>query len=217
MGMNASNHPKHLVIFGATGGAGRALVQQALAQGHPVTAFVRDPARLDIQDTRLKIHVGDATDLAAVRAAVSGHDAVICALGVPARSRSGLRARGTECIVAAMQAVGVRRLIVLSSHGVAETREELPAFLRYIVVPLYLSRVFADHEAQEQVVRGSNLDWTLVRPPHLTNGPATGDFHRGVTAGTRTKMKISRADVAAFMLAQLDADRWLHCAPTISY
>lgn len=196
-------HPtQKLIVFGATGGTGRAVVSQALAAGHHVTAFVRSPDKLGLTHPQLRVRVGDASDHDAVVAAVAGQDAVLCCLGAPPSSRDQIRARGTSVIVAAMQEAGVERLVCLSSHGVAETRQELPWVMRWLVVPLYLHRVFADHEAQEAIVHRSALDWTLVRPPHLHDGPRAEVQHGPQFDPATMRMKIAREDVAGFMLQQ---------------
>lgn len=192
-----------LVIFGATGGTGRAAVSQALAAGHHVTAFVRSPDKLGMTHERLRLCVGDIFDQDAVRAAVAGQDAVLCFLGAPAASRDRIRERGTEAIVAAMQHAGIERIVCLSSHGIADTFHELPWVMRWFVVPLFLRRAFDDHEAQEAVVHGSQLDWTLVRPPHLHDGPrATEVAHGPAFDPASMTMKVAREDVAGFMLQQ---------------
>lgn len=193
-----------IVIFGATGGTGRAAVEQALAAGHTVTAFARTPSKLGLAHPALRTVQGDILDAEAVRVAVEGKDAVLCCVGAPPASQDRIRERGSAVLVAAMDAAGVSRLVSLSSHGIAESAVELPWYMRWLVVPLYLRRVFADHEAQEAVVRGSGLDWTLVRPPHLTDGqPAAKLYHGTGFDPQKARMSIARADVAAFMLAQL--------------
>lgn len=213
--MSVSN--QKLLLIGATGATGRHALHQALDAGHEVTALVRDPARLPVDHPRLRVIVGDITDAEVARQAVAGQDAVLCYLGAPASNRDEVRTHGTAALVEAMRAEGVSRLVCLSSHGVAETLAELPWFLRRVVVPLHLGRVFADHEGQEEVVRASDLDWTLVRPPHLTNGPRTGRYRHGVGPEVIGGMKISRADVAEFTLAQLGSDAYVGRAPAVSY
>ncbi len=200
---------QNLIIFGATGGTGRHLVEQALEAGHHVSAFVRDPARLDMEHPRLRVVVGDVLDSDSVLAAMQGQDAVFSAIGAPPRSQDRLRARGTATIVQAMHTAGVSRLLSLSTYGIRDTAEELPFFLKWIIVPLVLRRAFDDHAEQEERVESSGLRWTLVRPPTLTDGPRTD----AVTHGTSVKaseiaMKVSRADVAAFMLEELLVERY---------
>jgi putative NADH-flavin reductase len=207
-----------LLIFGSTGGTGRELVEQALDQGHSVSAFARDPAKIqDLQHQSLKVVSGDVLDSAAVEGAVSGQEAILSTIGAAA-SRTTLREDGTRNIVEAMQGTGVKRLICLSSLGVGDSRANLSFFTRNIIVAVFLRHAFADHERQEAVVRQSSLDWTIVRPPHLKDGPRTGVYRHGFpTTDKRIKAWISRADVADFMLKQLVDDTYLHKTPGVSY
>jgi putative NADH-flavin reductase len=207
-----------IVIFGATGGTGRQLVQEALDAGHEVTAFAREPAKLDdIRHANLRLVQGDVLDRAAVESAVAGHDAVLCAIGAGA-GRTTLREEGTAAIVRAMQKTGVRRLICQSSIGVGDSRANLGFLTAYVIAPIFLRHAFADHERQEAVVRDSGLDWTIVRPPHLNDGPRTGVYRHGFPVNDTTiQSKISRADVADFMLTQLKDDTYVHQTPGVSY
>ena len=207
----------HVTIFGASGGVGRHLVAQALDQGHTVSAFTRDGARWGKVRAGLRIVEGDVLDERAVREAIAGSDAVLCALGMPLRSTAGLRARGTRVIVDAMEAAGVRRLVCLSALGSGDSRAVLPWYYRFLLAPLLMNRMFDDHEAQEEIVAASSLDWTLVRPGNFTDGPRTGAFRHGFTRyeGSLT-LKIPRADVADFMLGQLTGRTYLHAAPALS-
>ncbi|MEM7151833.1 MAG: NAD(P)H-binding protein [Myxococcota bacterium] len=208
----------HLAVFGATRGIGRHVVDFALQSGHRVTALARDPTALELGDDRLRVVGGDATDADAVARAVAGADAVVCALGAPARNRDRVRARGTENIIAAMARQGVQRLLCVSVLGAAETRGDLPWFLRYLFFPLYLRQAVADHEAQERLIAASSLRWTIVRPPHLTDGPRTDEFQHGEgSGGGAWTLKISRADVAGFMLDQLGRDDYVGRRVGVSY
>jgi len=207
-----------LVIFGSTGGTGRELIKQALDLGHDVTAYARGPTK--IEDTRhssLQVVRGDVLDLAAVERAVQGHEAVFITIGAGSR-RTTVREEGTRNIVAAMQGTDVKRLICQSSLGVGDSRTNLPFFTNYIIVGIFLRHAFADHERQEAVVTQSSLDWTIVRPPHLKDGPRTGVYRHGFsTTDARIKGWIARADVADFMLKQLIDDTYLHQTPGVSY
>jgi len=207
-----------LLIFGSTGGTGRKLVQQALDQGHSVTAFARDPAKIeDLQHQSLKVVRGDVLDSVAVENAVKEHEAIFSTIGAAA-NRTTLREVGTQNIVEAMQTTGVKRLICLSSLGVGDSRTNLPFFTRYIIVAIFLRHAFKDHERQETVVRQSSLNWTIVRPPHLKDGPRTGVYRHGFsTTDRRIKGWISRTDVADFMLKQLVDNTYLHKTPGVSY
>ena len=207
-----------LLVFGATGGTGRELLIQALDQEHSVTAYARDPATIeDIQHSRLTVVRGDVLDAATVKSAVAGHDGILVAIGAGA-TRTTLREEGTRNVVEAMQRSGVKRLVCLSSLGVGESRANLSFFTKYVVVGIFLRHAFTDHERQEAVVRHSSVDWTIVRPPHLKDGPRTGVYRHGFSpTEKRIKGWISRADVADFMLRQLVDDTYVHQAPGVSY
>jgi putative NADH-flavin reductase len=207
-----------IIIFGSTGGTGRELVQQALDLGHEVTAFARQPAKFDdISHANLQRAQGDILDQDAVFAGIQGHDAVLCAIGAGA-GRTTLREDGTRNIVQGMEKAGVRRLICQSTMGIGESRANLGFLTKYVIVPVFLRHAFADHERQEAVIKGSSLDWIIVRPPHLSDGPRTGRYRHGFPAtDTSIQGKISRADVADFMLKQLTDDTYLRQMPGVSY
>ncbi len=207
-----------LLIFGSTGGTGRELLKQALEQGYRVTACARNPAKIeDIKHASLQVIRGDVLDPAFVESAVAGQEAVLSTIGAGAE-RTTLRELGTRNIIAAMEKTGVRRLVCQSSLGVGDSRANLTFFAKHIIVSIILRYAFADHERQEAAVRQSSLDWTIVRPPHLTNGPRTGAYRHGFsTTDTRIKSKISRADVADFMLKQLVDGTYVHQTPGVWY
>lgn len=208
-----------LLIFGATGGTGRHLIQQALRQGHEVTAFVRDPSKLNIP--QLKVLQGDVMDYASVEQAVSGHDAVLSALGAPANKTGTIRSAGTLHIIRAMEKIGVRRFICQTSLGYGDSKEVLnrtPFYFKYLIVPFLLKKGFADHALQEEHIRKSRLDWVIVRPSNLTDSDFTGKYRHGFPAtDDKIKVIISRADVADFMLKQLSDNTYLHKTPGVSY
>jgi putative NADH-flavin reductase len=204
-----------LLIFGATGGTGRELARQALTQGHSVTAFARDPASLNGD---VRAIAGDVLDAAAVERAVVGHDAVVCAIGTPATKPGRARSEGTRNIVRAMERTGTARLICMSTIGIGETRELLPARYRYLIVPLLLRPTFAEHARQEAAVRSSGLDWTIVRAGVLTDGERTGTYRHGFPPSDRSvKVEVSRADVADFILRELTEPSYLEKATCLSY
>ncbi|MCP5074391.1 MAG: SDR family oxidoreductase [Rhodobacteraceae bacterium] len=207
-----------LTVFGATGGVGMLVVKQALAQGHDVTAFVRSPEKISDLYENIEIIQGDVLDPVAVRKALQGRDAAVCALGMPLMNKDGLRAKGTKNIVDVMEGAGVKRLICLSAFGVGDSWRLLPLIYRLIIVPLFLRRVIADHTAQEAHIRASGLDWTIVRPGNFVKGGLTGDYRHGVTDETRAfKLKISREDVADFLVKQLTGSTYLRQSPGLSY
>lgn len=205
-----------IAVFGATGTVGRHVVEQALERGHEVTAFTRDPGRVARSHERLRVVGGDVADPAAVDRAVAGQDAVIVALGAGRRGR--VRADGTAAVIAAMERAGTRRLVVQSTLGAGDSRGSLTFFWKRIMFGLLLREAYADHQLQEEHVRRSDLDWTIVRPSAFIDGPRTGAYRRGFGPEDRsTQLKISRADVADFLLEQLTDDGYLHRTPAVSY
>ena len=209
----------NLLIIGATGGTGRALVEQGLERGHQVTAFVRNPARLAIRHERLVIARGDVLDPASVEAAVHGQDAVLCALGhkrwfYPTRILSG----GTRNLIHAMESQGVRRLVCETTLGIGDTWGRMGAYYTLFVGVFILPFYFFDKVRQERLIRRSSLDWVIVRPGALTNGPKRGRLRHGPNVGHWLwTVRISRADVADFMLDQLTDDAYLRSAPGVSW
>lgn len=207
-----------LVIFGATGTVGCQVVQQALEQGHTVTAFARNLAKLDIQHPRLSFAQGDVMDSSAVEQAIRGQNAVVCVLGSGKNLTGKIRSEGTEQIIQAMEKVGVSRLICLSTLGAGDSWSNLDFYWKYIMFGFLLRQVFADHERQEALVKNSNLDWTIVRPGALTDGPLTGHYRHSFSSTDRNiTLQISRADVADFILKQLLDRSSLHQTPSLSY
>ncbi len=206
-----------LLIIGATGGTGRELVRQALERGHQVTALARRPEKLALAHERLTIRRGNVLDPASLDAAVRGQEAVLSALGhkrwfYPTRILS----EGTRHLVDAMERHGVRRLVCETALGIGDAWWRMGVyytlFVRLFILPFY----FHDKVRQERVVRASGLDWVLVRPGALTHGPRRGRIRSGPRVGHWLwTQRISRADVAAFMLDQLADDRWLRQSPGI--
>jgi len=205
-----------LLIFGSTSSIGHHLLSQALEQGHSVTAFTRDASKVEIRHEHLRIVQGDVMDPALVESAVRGHDVVLCSLGA---GRNGqVRSEGTRHIINAMEKIGVRRFICQSSLGVGESRGNLNFLWKYIMFGLLLRPAYADHVKQEEHVKQSNLDWIIVRPAAFTDGEHTGQYRHGFSVTDKTtELKVSRADVADFMLKQLSDDTYLHKTPGLSY
>ena len=200
-----------ILVVGATGGTGRAIVAQALAAGHTVTAFARNPERLPVQHERLKIARGNVLDGASLDAAVRGQDAVVCALGhkrwfYPNRILS----EGTRNLVRAMEHAGVRRLVCQTSLGIGDSFGRMGLYYTLFVGVFILPFYFYDKVRQERVVKESALDWVIVRPGALTNGAARGRWREGQRVGSfLLTVSIPRSDVATFLLGQLESDRWL--------
>jgi putative NADH-flavin reductase len=204
-----------LAIFGATGKTGIELVKQALDQGHAVTAFVRDSARLTIEDENLTIVTGDVFDPASVTQAVQGQDAVICALGAGSElKKTTVRTTGTINIISGMQKKNIKRLMVVTAMGVGESWDTLSPLNKFFFATL-LKSSRADHETQEAAVKESGLDWTIVRPSGLTDTPRTGVYEVGVNIPAITS-KIARADVADLILKELEQDSLIGKTVTIT-
>lgn len=207
-----------IAVIGASSGTGAEVVKQALAQGHQVKAFSRNPQRLGIEDPKLEYVAGDALKLPDIRLAIQDTDAVICTLGAPPKDKNKLRTRGTQNLLKAMENQGPHRLICLSTLGFGDSLPMTPFYIKRIIIPLFLKPAFEDHETQEAAIKKSPLNWTIVRPPNLTEGPATGTYLYGFRFDNKAvKMKkISRADVAGFMLRQLDDQSFLRKTVGIS-
>jgi putative NADH-flavin reductase len=205
-----------VLVFGATGSVGRHVVEQGLERGHDVTAFVRDPSGLGVAHERLTVFRGDVLDAASVEGAVRGQGAVLCSIGAGRKGR--VRSEGTRNMVRAMEGAGVRRLICQTTLGVGESSGNLDFFWKHVMFGLLLRGAFADHEQQEAHVKGSALDWTIVRPAAFTDGGRTGAYRHGFPSSKEgLRLKISRADVAGFMLDQLTDDAYLRQTPGLSY
>jgi putative NADH-flavin reductase len=207
-----------LAIFGASGRTGRPLVEQALAAGHDVTALVRTPSSFPIKHERFHVVQGSVEDAAKVDEAVAGADAVLSVLGHSKTSNKDVLTVGTRNIINAMQKHGVKRLINLTGAGVRDPQDQ----------PKLVDKVFGfalarlqpdllrDSENQTKLIRGSDLDWTIVRGPRLTEGPRTGKYRVGYV-GKDSGTQASRADIADFMLTQVTDNTYLRKLPVVSY
>ena len=249
----------NLLILGATGGTGRALVEQALEQGYTVTAFARDPSQVRTTHPNLRTVKGDILDYDSVENAIRGQDAALSALGLQVKAmpitaivilcqviarlahllgpvgwlvriggpflaililyrRKTTLSDGTKNIVRAMEKLAVKRFVCESSLGIGNSKGQLGFLYNYVLIPILLRNIFADKEVQETVIGESRLDWVIVRPGALTNGPRTGVYRCGFDASDKSvQAKISRADVADFMLKQLTTDVYLSKTPGVSY
>jgi putative NADH-flavin reductase len=195
-----------LTVFGATGGIGQEIVRQALASGHAVTAVVRDPGRLSVGGADLEVFRADLTDPEAVRAAVTGRDAVLSGLGARSRKDAGVATRLTRTVLGAMEAEGVRRLLVVSAGPVGPDPEGAGLLDRTArgLISALLKDVYADLREMEAELARSTTDWTSVRPPRLQNKPVTGSYRTTVGGFPAKGRFIARADVAHAMLAMID-------------
>ena len=206
-----------LTIFAATGGIGRQVLEQAVAAGHDVTAVVRNPKKLSRQVRTVTADLA-AADPSALEFAVDRADAVLSGLGPRSNSESKIVSQDTRAIVQAMQATDVRRIVVVSaapigtmpSHGRPKLPKHDPGdgfFMRNLLGPLVkaaLRKHYTDLALMEDILHDSGLDWTVVRPPRLTDGPLTGTYRTAYGRNLRRGILISRADVAHLMLRVLE-------------
>jgi putative NADH-flavin reductase len=205
-----------ILVLGATGPTGRLIVGEAIGLGHEVVALVRDDSKAsDLHGVNLV--QGDARDRAALASALDGCDGVISALGTKMSpfSRVDLLSSATKALVQAMIDREVRRLICITGLGAGDSRGHGGFLFDRVILPLLLSHVYDDKDRQEAVVRGSDLDWTLVRPMVLTNKPPSGHVQAQVDLTNVHGGSISRADVAHFVVEELTTRRWLKQAPLI--
>ena len=206
-----------LTIFGASGRTGKLLVERALGAGYHVRAFVRDPAKLQLQSERLELLQGDAENEADVAGAVTGADAVLSALGHTESSAKDVQTVATRNIVGAMKQFGVHRLISLTGAGVKDPHDRPKVVDRVfgVLLATFARDVIRDAEHHAEVIRKSGLEFVIVRGPQLTDGPYTGSYKVGYI-GKDSGTQASRADVADFMLGQVQDDAWLGQAPLVS-
>jgi putative NADH-flavin reductase len=206
-----------LMIIGANGTVGTQLLLQALGRGYQVRAFVRNAEKINsIQHGNLEVCIGDVFNVSDISRNIKQVDAVLCALGDGRIGR--VRAAGTKNIIAAMTENRVRRLICQTTLGCGDSRGNLNFFWRRIMFGWFLKKAFVDHELQEQYVLSSELEWTVVRPSAFAKGIFTGKYQHGFGGDqTGLQLKITPADVASFMLDQLNTNQYLHKTTSISY
>jgi putative NADH-flavin reductase len=207
-----------IVVFGATGRTGAEIVRQALAAGHEVTAFVRNPAKLGIEARHLIVLQGDVLDPAAVEKAVAGQEAVVSALGPTRPPVPGMLAAAAKNILAAMQKAGLRRLVSITGAGVRDPHDQ-PGLMDHVMqglLSLLASDILKASAAGVEVIQGSDLDWTIVRFPRLMNGNHTQKYRVGFI-GKGSGSQLSRADAADFVLRELVEKKYVHQMPVASY
>lgn len=191
---------------------------QALAQGHEVTVLARHPAKVTGQYDRLTIHPGDILVRESVVQAMAGQDAALVTIGIPPTWRPvTVFSAGTQNVLAAMAQHGVPRLLAVTGIGAGDSKGHGGWFYDRLLQPLLLGSIYADKDRQEDLIRRSSVQWTIVRPGFLTNGPLTGKYRvitdlTGVTCG-----KISRADVAHFLLQEVVANQYIGQTPLLMY
>lgn len=212
-----------ILVIGANGGIGRQAVEQALAAGHHVTAMVRNPASLTLKHPSLQIVQGDVTQQQILERYVDRQDVVISALGVKGGlfgdKPTTLYSQGNAHLIEAMGKRGVRRAFFISSSAI-EISPVQPFYARFAakyILSKLLRHMYADQREMERLIQTSNIDWTIIRPPRLTDQPATGHYRVALNSFLRNSLRISRADVAHFMIHHLAAPTTYHTVVELGY
>lgn len=205
-----------IAIFGATGKTGQPLVRQALDAGYEVVALVRTPPKITLQNKNLRVIQGDILDVVQVEAAIQGVDAVLSVLGPSSNKPDFTVSKGFDNILSAMQRQNVRRIILTAGAAIHDPLDKPPIMDRFFhrMVRIFSKNVFEDMAQVVAKVRASDRDWTIVRVPVLRDTPATGNLKVGYLG--ETSPMLSREDLAAFMLKQLNDDTYSRKAPAIS-
>lgn len=214
-GGSRKDRPTRLLIVGASGATGRQLVAQALERGYAVTALVRNASKLQIKHPQLRVAEGNVLDYASIEGVVHGQEAVISALGhkrffVPTRILS----EGTRNLLRAMETHGVPRFVCMTSLGIGNSAGRMGLYYTFMAIPFILPFYFWDKTRQERLIAASRAEWVIVRPGALTNGAKRGAYRHGRDIGSFLwTVRISRADVADFILNQVTDDTYLGAAP----
>ena len=209
---------QRIAVIGASRGIGLQLTTQALAAGHSVTGLARHPEHCPVTDGRLELVAGDIRDEAALARLCSGCDAVcVCISVAPTRAPVDTFSSGARALLPLLERHGPSRLLVVTGIGAGDSRGHGGWFYDRIMQPLLLGRMYADKDREEELVRRSQLDWLLVRPGRLTNGRCRGRYRvtnsvQGLRGGS-----ISRADVAHYMLGELERPRYHRDAVHLVY
>ncbi len=199
-----------LVVFGATGGIGTQVVKQALAAGHTVTAVARHASVIELRHEHLEIVQGDVLEPQTIREAITGKEAVVSAIGVRDRAPTTLYSEGVATIIRIMQSAHVQRLMCVSASGL----EPGPLWQRLIAKPILwavFKEMYRDLVRMEAMVERSQVNWTILRPPRLTNGPRTGQYQVGLNRHLSPGLLIARSDLADYMVRHL-SDPATYCA-----
>lgn len=210
---------KQISLFGASGQTGQQFLELALAQGYPVKALVRDPAKITQQHPNLTVLTGDVLNAADVEKSVAGTEIVVSLFGHVKGSPEWLQTNGTKNIVAAMKKQQVSRIISLSGGGLpfpAKDQPKLADKLIRTIMKIAVPKILNDAIQHAEVLQNSNLNWTIVRGPRLTNDAKTGKYRVG-WVGVNASTKISRADLADFILRLVEDEQFTHQMPFVSY
>jgi putative NADH-flavin reductase len=197
---------KKIIVFGASGGIGKKVVEQALHAGYPVTAIVRNPALFTISHQNLEIVKGDVLQAYSFENSIHKDDMIVSCLGVQKREPTKLYSTGITNISVAMQKAGARRILCISAAAVIVPPKMsfiLQLFTKYILQRIF-KYMYADLRLMEKIISGSDLDWTVIRPPRLINSKWTGKYRITINESLSNPSKISRADVADYILRHSD-------------
>jgi putative NADH-flavin reductase len=206
------------LVLGASGGVGRRLLVRGLARGHAIRAQTRDRRRLADVPDGVEVVAADPTDAAALRALVAGQQAVVIALGTTPGRRTTLFSDVTAKLITAMQSEGVRRLVAITGVGAGDTRGHGGFLYDRIIYPLFTRPFYADKNRQEELIRQSTLDWVLVRPAPFKEDAGSTPFQVITEVRPETRLRrVTREEVADFVLDQLQHDRYLRKAPFIGH
>jgi putative NADH-flavin reductase len=208
----------NIVVFGGTGATGRLLIAQALEQGDSVTAYARHPERLGIANDRLTVVQGELSDAAAIERAVEGSDGVVSLLGQGTPVKGMPIAIGTRNILSAMAKTDVHRFVAVDTASASDPRDRPSLASRFFmwISKTFMRPAYDDFLATAQVIRESDRDWTIVRPPFLNDGPKTGQVSVGYLGDGVTGTYLSRANAADFMLKLVRGDEYVGSAPIVT-
>lgn len=207
-----------VLILGATGTVGREVLAQALALGYGVRTLVRDPAKIAVRHRNLEVMAGDALNAGDVDRAVEGQEAVVYCLGERVLGKeTTLFSDTTRILVGAMEKHGVKRLVALTGIGAGDSKGHGGWLYDWIIYPLFTKKIYQDKDRQEELIRGSSLDWTIMRAACFTDGPKGGKLRATDQLEGVTIASITRADTAAFLLEQLGSKQWWRRSPLVGY
>ena len=208
----------NILIIGASRGVGKALLEETLNEGHEVTVLARFPEKIAVTDSRLDLLQGDARDLESVRKAAEGKDVVCSCIGVPITFKEvDLFSVAATNYVAALSENPGRKLIAITGIGAGDSKGHGGFLYDSIFKPLFLKTIYADKDREEEIIRNSPVDWLIVRPAGLTNGPRTGKYRIVNDLTGVTSKRISRRDVADFVLSQIAHPTQFGKSPLLTY
>jgi putative NADH-flavin reductase len=206
-----------VLVLGATGSVGQHILRLGIERGHELTALVRNAEKLKSWERRVRVVKGDALDKDSVEQAVRGQEAAIYAIGIKTIGRTTLFSESTRILIDAMERNRVKRLACITGVGAGETKGHGGFLYDRILFPLVTKRVYADKEVQETLIQKSSLDWVIVRPAMFREGTPSGKLEAVTDVRGVTLTRVSRVEVAAFVLDQLTDGRYLRKAVFIGH